>query len=276
MQVGAELYGHAGIESDCEVCCLMLDTLVAADVAQVHLDLGHVGVFRSLTRQAGLDAGAETVLQSALQRKAADEIVAATRAARVAAKWEVMLTELAGLHGGEETIAAARAAMSGAGPAVNHCIDQLEKLAEAIQLRNPNVPVHFDFAELRGYNYHTGVLFSALVPGVGSEVARGGRYDEIGNVFGRARPATGFSTDLKQLMMLSEPDNAANANGARSAILAPWSNEPELLQEIDRLRKIGRRVIMALPGQVPGQDQDGASGVLEKVDGTWTAVERTS
>ena len=144
---------------------------------------------------------------------------------------------------------------------------QLETLAEAVSLRQPDLPIHFDLAELRGYNYHTGVLFSALVPGVGTEVARGGRYDEIGNVFGRARPATGFSTDLKLLLQLAETPLAAPDTGP---ILAPWSDDAELLAAVKELRAGGERVVQMLPGA--STEPEVAVRALEQVEGRWVVV----
>jgi ATP phosphoribosyltransferase regulatory subunit len=244
IQLGAELYGHGGIESDCEVLCLMLETLRRAGVSDVHLDLGHVGIFRGLARQAALGAESEAVLYDALQRKAASEID--TLLAPLEEPVSGMIRDLAGLNGGDEVLAAAARSLKKASPEVRAALESLGALAEALRARFPQVPLHFDLAELRGYRYHTGVVFAAFVPGSGQEIARGGRYDNIGRDFGRARPATGFSADLKALMRVRAP---AEVSGQQDCILAPWSAAPALQQMVSELRDAGERVIYALPGQ---------------------------
>jgi ATP phosphoribosyltransferase regulatory subunit len=244
IQLGAELYGHGGIESDCEVLCLMLETLRRAGVGDVHLDLGHVGIFRGLARQAQLGAEDEAVLYEALQRKAVSEID--TLLAPLKKPVSGMIRDLAGLNGGEEILSEAARRLSKASPEVSAALDALRALAEALRGHFPEVPVHFDLAELRGYRYHTGVVFAAFVPGSGQEIARGGRYDNIGRDVGRARPATGFSADLKALMRVRAP---AEETRQQDGILAPWSSAPELQRLVRELRDAGERVIYALPGQ---------------------------
>ncbi|HSS63251.1 MAG TPA: ATP phosphoribosyltransferase regulatory subunit [Gammaproteobacteria bacterium] len=244
IQLGAELYGHGGVESDCEILCLMLETLRRAGVGDVHLDLGHVGIFRGLARQADLNQDEEAVLYDALQRKAVTEIDALLDPLKQPASG--MIRDLAGLNGGEEILPLAAERLDKASPEVRAALDSLRALAEALRARSSEVPVHFDLAELRGYRYHTGVVFAAFVPGSGQEVARGGRYDNIGRDFGRARPATGFSADLKALMRVRAPEDESRP---QQGILAPWSAAPELQALVRRLRDAGERVIYALPGR---------------------------
>ncbi len=245
IQLGAELYGHGGIESDCEILCLMLETLRRAGVDDVHLDLGHVGIFRGLAKQAKLDPADESVLYDTLQRKAVSELDALL--APVDKKVGAMIRGLAGLNGGEEILSEAAARLSRASAEVRAALDSLRALADALKRRFANLPVHFDLAELRGYRYHTGVVFAAFVPGRGQEVARGGRYDNIGRDFGRPRPATGFSADLKSLMRVRAPEAAPG--GDLGGILAPWSEARELDVLVQKLRDAGERVVYALPGQ---------------------------
>ena len=131
----------------------------------------------------------------------------------------------------------------------------------------PAVPVHFDLAELRGYHYKTGVVFAAFVPESGQELARGGRYDDIGRVFGRARPAVGFSTDLKALLRLGH--GLGERYGEQAAVAAPWSGDPELQKEIESLRAAGRRVLTLLPGQQGGAADMGCSETLARRENGW-------
>ena len=144
----------------------------------------------------------------------------------------------------------------------------LERLAGLVKARLPDLPLHFDLAELRGYHYHTGVVFAAFAPGLGQEVARGGRYDDIGAAFGRARPACGFSTDLKLLMRLAKNVEPEAING----IFAPWSDDPKQQQLIERLRAEGNRVVMGLPGQDESSMEMGCETILVHQDGKWTVT----
>lgn len=244
VQVGAELYGHAGIESDCEILCLMLETLERAGVRDVHVDLGHVGIFRGLSRQANLDEQSEAVIYDALQRKAVSEIDPLLES--LGAPVGRMIRELASLNGGDRVMDEAPDRLSEATSEVQKALDALNSLAGLLRRRFESLPLHFDLAELRGYRYHTGVVFAAFVPGSGREIARGGRYDNIGRDFGHSRPATGFSTDLKTLYreggLRFDPDQEVG-------ILAPWSSDAKLRELIANLRDSGERVVYELPGQ---------------------------
>lgn len=265
VQVGAELYGHAGIESDCEVVCLMLATLQRLGVAEVHLDLGHVGVFRELAARAGLDARREGELLEALQRKAGDdvdEVLANVRDDAVRREIRALID----LNGGLDTLDEARRALASGGAAVIACIDALARLVELLAARGVQVPVHFDLAELRGYRYHTGIVFAAFVPGQGQEVARGGRYDDIGRAFGAERAATGFSTDLKTLVALGDGAHAVQP----TPIEAPWGSDAALLERVAALRGAGERVVFVLPGAAGAGT---AARRLERRDGDWVVVD---
>lgn len=268
LQIGAELYGHAGVESDLEILCLMLETLECAAVPEVYLDLGHVGIFRALAKQAGLDSEQEMAMFDALQRKAIPEIEGLVASFGVDAESGKMLAALAELSGGAEALAQARERLAAASDEVINAISELEHLAEQLNKRRPDVPVHFDLGELRGYHYHTGVVFAAFAPGLGQELARGGRYDDIGKVFGRARPARGFSADLKLLFRLGSPDIKAQPK----SIYAPVCDEPELMNKIKELRAQGSRVICALPGQSGDAQAMGCGEALEKQGTDWVVV----
>lgn len=243
IQLGAELYGDASTSSDVEVISLMLAMLQQADVPDVHMDLGHVGIYRGLARAAGLSGEVEQQLFDALQRKAIDEVVSLTSG--LPANLAAMLQALVGLCGGSEVLAEARERLAGAPAPVLAALDDLLVVAERLAARFPELPLYFDLGELRGYHYHTGVVFAAFVPGVGESIAQGGRYDDIGADFGRARPATGFSTDLKTLVTLGRAEIELPFGG----IWVPDSNDSALWQHICQLRKDGQRVVQALPGQ---------------------------
>ena len=244
VQVGAELFGHGGIESDCEVMCLMLEMFDSLGIEHIHIDIGHVGIFRALTHKAGLAEAEERQLLNCMQRKAGDELdvlLANLSDREVAAR----VRSLIDLNGGEEVLSEAAEVLAGAGQGVVQALADLERLVELLRIRKVSAPLHFDLAELRGYHYHTGIMFAAFVPNQGHEIARGGRYDDIGKVFGSARPATGFSADLKTLLSLS---GAAKSAVEQEVIVAPWDDDPALHQEMEKLRKAGYRVIQDLPG----------------------------
>jgi ATP phosphoribosyltransferase regulatory subunit len=251
-QIGAELYGHEGLESDAEVILLMLETLKTADITSIYLDLGHMRIFRGLARQANLNADQEGLLFDILQRKARPEMEAYLKSWQVDARVADMLIALVELNGDASVLEAACRSLEYATRPVRQALEDLALLAQLVRADAANVHLHFDLAELRGYHYHTGAMFAAYIPGQGQALARGGRYDDIGQVFGRARPATGFSTDLKTLAGL-QPEEPIPEGGIYTA----WPDDPALAAEIKRLRRAGNRVICALPSQQGGpQDMD--------------------
>ncbi len=267
IQLGAELYGDSSASADLEVISLMLETLGLADVPDIHMDLGHVGIYRGLARAAGLSGDAEQQLFDALQRKAMDEIAALTTGVEPALA--DMLRSLARLCGGRETLGTARSALAGAPDAVLESLEGLVKVADQLAARYPQLPLYFDLGELRGYHYHTGVVFAVFVPGVGQSIAQGGRYDDIGADFGRARPATGFSTDLKTLVSLGNAQLIAPSVG----VWAPSSTDTSLWQAICRLRDQGERVVQALEGQGGDAARDaGCDRHLQLQAGSWVVA----
>ncbi len=265
LQVGAELFGHAGIESDVEILMLVLETLALLEIPDVHVNLGHVGIFRGLAQDAGLNATQETELFEALQRKAVAEIgEMLDQTVRDAGPRE-RLAALAGLNGGWDVLYGAREVLDGAGTQVIQALENLRAIADRLQQRGGDVQIDFDLAELRGYRYQTGMVFAVFVPGCGQEIARGGRYDAIGEVFGRARPATGFSTDLKTLMDLSPRD----FDSRPGSIFAPADADDRLDAAVAALRGQGERVVMALPGQIGTAREMGCARQLVREAGNW-------
>ncbi len=267
MQVGAELYGHSGVESDLEIICLMMETLKLAGLKDIYIDLGHVGIFRGLVRQAGLTEQSEMELFDALQRKSIPEIKDLIGRFQIAEQEAALLLALPELSG-DDALDRAATVLAKANQDVKDALHDLVRLAELVNIRMPELSLHFDLAELRGYHYHTGVVFAAFVPGLGQEVARGGRYDDIGEAFGRARPACGFSSDLKLLMRLNK-DVEQTAN---DGIFAPWSDDPSLFQAIAKLRQSGKRVVMGLPRQVGSAAEMGCNSVLMDQGGEWVVM----
>ncbi len=268
MQVGAELYGHAGTASDIEILTLMLATLAETGLSGVHVDLGHVAIYRTLAQAAGLDDEAESVLFDALQRKARPEIAALLARLVDPAQHRRWLAALPELNGGAEVLEAAEHVLAGAPPAVTRALAELRAVIDGLSRSMPETVWHIDLAELRGYHYHTGLVFAAFVPGSGRAVALGGRYDHIGEIFGRARPATGFSTDLRQLVALIERQVPLGI-----AIYAPpVPDDPSLAARVAELRRCGERVIQGLPGQNGTGRQLGCDRELRRDSGSWVVV----
>ena len=266
LQIGAELFGHAGAESDVEILCLMMETLKYTGINDLYLDLGHVGIYRGLAHQAELNETGEQALFDALQRKAIPEIHALLKELKVQQPVAGMLASLAELNG-DDAIERAKSVLARADQTVQEALSYLEQVTKMVQQRLPSVPLHFDLGELRGYHYQTGVVFAAFVPGRGQEIARGGRYDAIGKMFGRSRPATGFSADLKALLQLGGWDRQQSDEDER--IYAPWSDDAALLKVIKNLRSQGKLVVCALPGQTGGAIEMSCNKILKQQDNTW-------
>ena len=237
IQIGAELYGHAGVAADREVIRLMADTLRVARVPAARIDLGHVGVFRALAAAAGLDVELEGTLLLLLQAKDVPSL--RELCVRVDEPVRSALLGLSSLYGGVEILAAAARSL----PALPEIAAALETLQQ-LQASLPDLPLSFDLADLRGYHYHNGVVFAAYCPTFSSSIARGGRYDGVGKAFGRDRPATGFSMDLRELARLA-------AGGPQpGAILAPYgAADDALARVVAALRAHGEIVVELLPGE---------------------------
>ena len=266
MQIGAELYGHAGIESDIEVIRLMLEMLAITGLQNVHLDLGHVGIYRALSKQAGLTRQQESELFDVLQRKARPELAELMHSYSIDNDLKNMFLKLPELNGNKDMIAKAQSVFAKANDDVKSALADLVGIAYKLARHFPSLPISFDLAELRGYHYHTGVVFAAFIPSVGREIARGGRYDNIGAIFGRARPATGFSDDLKLLSSLSKP---ASASPQRELIFAPYNEDSALTEKIRDLRAQQRAVVQQLPGQTGSATDLACTSILENDNQNW-------
>jgi len=241
IRIGAELFGSASVSADVELIVLMSRTLSQAGIGPQHIVLGHVGLFRGLVAAAELEAEQEAELFDAVQRKAfadidiwLDEQVENINLAR-------MLKALCRLSGDITVLDEAEQVLAHAPPQVRQALDELRKTAEAVQKRLPDHSLGFDLSELRGYQYHTGTVFAAYTPGYGRAVAKGGRYDEIGQAYGRARPASGFDADLKILARLSSLEVRRPAS-----ILAPDEDDAALQTMVEDLRRQGEVVITHL------------------------------
>lgn len=261
IQIGAELYGHAGLEADLEVQQLMLDALLLTGIGTIRLDLCHAGVLNALFSRDAVAAARGETLYGALAGKdvpllneLTEDLGPDTRAA---------LRALPHLYGDASVIDEARRQLP-ALPEIARALDDLAQLAAQVQ----GAEVAIDLADLRGYAYHSGAMFSAYVDGVPNAVARGGRYDHVGQAYGRARPATGFSLDLREIARISPIE----ARG--TAILAPWRQDEALRVAVAALRDAGEVVIQALPGHDHVLDEFACDRVLVEQGGAWLVQTR--
>jgi len=256
LQIGAEIYGHPGIESDLEIQELLVDSLAACGISGARLDVGHVAVFRAICRHGGVGAELEAELYEALEGKDLPALRVVTQSMPKATR--KALLALPELYGDGSVLDRARRALPRY-PEIDAALRSLRVLS-----RSGRIPVSFDLADLRGYHYHSGVVFAAYAPGVPNAVALGGRYDEVGKAFGRARPATGFSMDLRDLARIAPHEAHA------AAIRAPCSNDPLLAAAIRKLRTAGEVVVAALPGRAAERDRSECERELVKRAGKWT------
>jgi ATP phosphoribosyltransferase regulatory subunit len=266
LQIGAELYGHQGLESDLEIQRLMLQSLAIAGMGNIHLDLGHVAVFRGLIRSTDISPALEMELSGALQRKdraALKELCAGLKKQVNASVREALLL-LPELYGDENVLTLARSALPPY-PEIMGALDELEMVAGEL---GPLVDtLAFDLADLRGYHYHSGMVFAAYTDNCPNAIAVGGRYDEVGKAFGRARPATGFSMDLRELSGLMPSDSYPRG------ILAPFIKEDRTLEKkIEQLRNEGQIVIVALPGHENDASSFNCDKKLVSENGVWSIV----
>ncbi|MBB1076925.1 ATP phosphoribosyltransferase regulatory subunit [Rhodoferax sp. 4810] len=256
LQFGAEIYGHAGLEADIEVLTLALDCLKAAKVGNPSVDLADARLVKSLLSGLSLSASQLALLYAALAAKDSPELASLARDLPVQIR-QGLLT-LVQLYGDASVLIEAEKVLPPL-PGVAEALQNLKQLATYL----PGVQVTFDLADLQGYAYYTGTRFAIYAPGAGGALVRGGRYNQVGAVFGRNRPAAGFSLDLKTLV------SAVSARPLQAAIRAPWRNEPMLATAITSLRARGEVVVCVLPGHESEVDEFHCDRELFEVAGQW-------
>ena len=261
LQLGAEIYGFVGIEADIEIGRLMLDTLYLAQVGSVTLDMSHAALLRDVIAEIPLSASQSSELYAALQAKDRSSLEQLT-ANWQGAKQELILSLLDLSGDAPFVLDRARQVLPNT-QVTQQVLGDLETLYLALRQYSNQTQFNIDLADLAGYQYHTGVMSAAYIAGCPVAIARGGRYDEVGSAFGRSRPATGFSLDILPLASLSQRPVITNV------ILAPCSNDPELLQKMSELRQSGQIVIQLLPGESEKKQRTGVIGQLDKQAGIW-------
>ncbi len=256
LQFGAEIYGHTGLEADLEILTLALDALQAAQVKDIKVDLADARIVHTLLQGAALSASELAQMHAALAAKDASELRRLTRGMQ-----PVMgqaLLDLVQLYGDASVLQEAQRVLP-ALPGIQDALAHLQWLAGQVE----GASVSFDLADLRGYAYYSGVRFSLYAPGASDALARGGRYDEVGSVFGRKRPAVGFSLDIKSLV------GVAAGRPLRAAIRAPWGEATALRAVVADLRRQGETVVCVLPGHESEIDEFHCDRALVEVAGQW-------
>lgn len=268
IQLGVELFGEASLEADVEVMSLLLETLRFSGLDDIHLDIGHVGIYRALEQAAGLSAELSGELFALLQRKdaglqqwLADNVANADVAA--------MLAALPGLAGDAAMLVEAKKVLAKAPDEVQRALADVESIVSQLAERAPRAALFLDLSELRGYHYHTGIVFAAYTSESTLALGNGGRYDDVGEAFGRARPATGFGIDLSKLASLLEYSHRV-APGIFAPAPAQDVNSPAWASEISRLRESGERVVRGFSGQHVDYDELHCDRVLMASDSGFT------
>ena len=258
LQLGAELFGSDSIDADVEMIDVMLNLLKTADYDEgIHLDLGHVGLFRSLVKLAGLNKATESQLSDLYQRKALPELAEFTQDLSFGSDFYALGRFASDL----EALQSNLSAVVLADDAFKLAFDAVKTTQTEIQARWPNLHIGIDVVELRSYHYHTGLMYAVYAPNRAAPLAQGGRYDGIGEHFGRARPATGFSCDLYAL--------SSGRFEAVTVVVAPKGTQHDLLQAIEQTRELGFSVIQLL-GNDTINTVPNATHQLVNASGEWT------
>jgi len=287
IQIGLELYGSQAIDSDFEVLALLLATLQTAQITDFHVDVGHVGICQSLIAQVVNLAFPDTAtdmmarqtfsddLFSAIQSKACAEITALMQPHAIPTELHTNLLTLIELNGDATVLTTARQRLNHLPEPALQALDELDALVnlhQAYQAITEIPPLYFDLAEISGYRYYTGLVFAAYVEGHGEALAQGGRYDNLSQAFGKNRPATGFSADLRTLIALNAQDTVIPVN----KIFAPAIQDAALAKTIHTLRQAGKTVVQGVPDQVADPVTMGCAQALRLVDGEWQLTDLNS
>ncbi len=273
IQMGAEIYGHNGYQSDIEIIELLVKTLDMVGINNITLDFGHVSIFRTLATSASLEKDEQEQLFDSIQRKSVSEMQDQLNELKLPQELINKFLVLVKLHGDQNILEYARTVFKE--ETIVAALDDLQAVARHLETVLPDINLFFDLSELRGFNYHSGMVFSAYVPGQGQAVAQGGRYNGIGKTFGRSRAATGFSTELGHLVSLSGINKNLEKKLYSQAIFAPCVDESDELleQKINKLRTSGERVVRELTGQSLDLTEMGCNRRLQKDGNSWTIVD---
>lgn len=267
IQIGIELYGESRLAADIEVIRLMVETLSLVGLKGPRLDLGHVGIYESLLEVLDLSNQQEKELFSLVQAKSIPEIDSWIAVNIKNISYGKMLRSLVDLAGDITVLDRARKLLAEAPAEIELALDELQSVASALKASNPELELCFDLSELRGYHYHTGLVFAVYAPGVGQAIGNGGRYDDVGESFGRSRAATGFNMSLQTLVQFDHEEG-----GLALGVFASTTNDVDQYAIIKKLRLSGDRVVSGFPDQKPNYQELGCDRQLVLVDGKFQVI----
>ena len=264
LQLGAELFGVASADADIEIVELLVETLRRMGIESVHVDLGHMGIFQGLMKQTDLDDNAQSVLMEAVTCKSAPDVERQCDLLGINDYVRELLMLMTDSSGDVGQLSKLADKFSNAPEEIAAAFDNLVVIAKRLKQRLPETRLYFDLAALRGQSYHTGLVFAVYMPGYGRAIANGGRYDDIGKEFGRARPATGFSLDLREVSK-----QATIAMEKSEMICAPYEEDEALMNTVRALRESGRQVVFCYEDDQADMSRNGASRLVKQDNDTW-------
>jgi ATP phosphoribosyltransferase regulatory subunit len=266
LQLGAELFGVNGSEADVEIVELLVETLHNIGLNNLHIDLGHMGVFQGLCRAENLDASAQDKLSLAIGSRSREDVTQLCDSLELSAQATKLFILLTSCSGDVDTLPAIAEKFSSASDDVRQAFDNLAQISTSLKKRLPGSRLYYDLAAVKGKGYHNGLVFSVFMPGSGRAIASGGRYDDIGIAFGRARPATGFSLDLRTISAYVDESTQET-----ETICAVYEDEPELLEAVKKLRASGKRVIFSYDSSGNDTSAESAENTSQLVrkNGKW-------
>lgn len=267
LQLGAELFGVKSYRADIEIVELLVETLHSIGLENLHVDLGHMGIFQTLAAAEGLDEEAQDQLIEIISSRAGNDVKQLCQSLGVSEKASELFILMTASSGEVASLPELMEKFSSASEDVKAAVQNLSSIASSLKKRMPDTRLYYDLAELKGKSYHNGLVFSVYIPGSGRAIANGGRYDDIGIAFGRARSATGFSLDLRALSgLINQADGDLTLSSA--TICAPDDDDPALFDVVKQLRQEGKRVVFCYDkGQAATDCKNTAN--LVKQDGKW-------
>jgi ATP phosphoribosyltransferase regulatory subunit len=264
LQLGAELFGVKSSKADIEIVELLVDTLHSIELEDLHVDLGHMGVFQGLCRAEELDSTAQDKLSLAIGSRSRDDVARVSESLGLSSASTDLFVLMTSSSGEVDALPSVAKRFSSATEEVRQSIENLATISSILKKRLPGTRLYYDLAALKGQSYHNGLVFSVFMPGSGRAIASGGRYDDIGKVFGRARPATGFSIDLRTISRhINLPDT-----DEKNTIHVLYEDDPELHLAVRQLRQQGKRVVYRYDDD-QSDNTDGRISHLLRKDGKW-------
>ncbi len=264
LQLGAELFGVKSSQADIEIVELLMETLSTIGLENLHVDLGHMGIFQGLSRTENLNAQAQEKLSTAIGSRSRDDVAQVCESLGLSQRATELFVLLTAASGEVDTLSSVSDKFSGASEDVRESFENLSQISTSLKKRLPATRLYYDLAALKGQSYHNGLVFSVYMPGSGRAIASGGRYDDIGKAFGRARAATGFSLDLRAISSYVKQSDTKS----EQSIFASFKDDPALFEAVRQLRQQGRRVIFCYDNEQPDKNSENSLQLILK-DGKW-------